>query len=235
VNKTSIFNCEANTSKPEIRYVPAIIAFLGYNPWPEGRNLSERLVRQRTSLGLSQAETARGLAVDPGTLARWERGEREPTGKFIRALRRPGPVRHRSRVGRIGRFAGWRRACRSPARTRYRCHASAANLADAHDWRGREAQHKVAPKAHRTYPGRWTITFSNPSINMFVPTTIVELGALMTGLDADPSVKVVLFQSANPDSFIAHLDVVKAAERPEALRSMLNCEWSGMRISSSLV
>ena len=68
----------------------------------------------------------------------------------------------------------------------------------------------------RTYPGRWTITFSNPPINMFVPTTIVELGALMTDLEADPSVKVVVFQSANPDFFVAHLDVAKAAERPEA-------------------
>ncbi len=35
----------------------------------------------------------------------------------------------------------------------------------------------------RTYPGRWTITFSNPPINMFGPTTIVELGALMTDLE----------------------------------------------------
>jgi hypothetical protein len=26
----------------------------------------------------------------------------------------------------------------------------------------------------RTYPGRWTITFSNPPINMFLPTTIVD-------------------------------------------------------------
>src|SRR6516164_2664693 len=69
----------------------------------------------------------------------------------------------------------------------------------------------------RTYPGRWTITFSNPPINMFVPATIVELGALMTDLEADSSVKVVVFQSANPDFFIAHLDVAKAAERPEAL------------------
>jgi enoyl-CoA hydratase/carnithine racemase len=69
----------------------------------------------------------------------------------------------------------------------------------------------------RTYQGRWTITFSNPPINMFVPTTIVELGALMTDLEADSSVKVVVFQSANPDFFIAHLDVAKAAERPEAL------------------
>ncbi|HEV2198787.1 MAG TPA: enoyl-CoA hydratase/isomerase family protein [Bryobacteraceae bacterium] len=69
----------------------------------------------------------------------------------------------------------------------------------------------------RTYPGRWTITFSNPPINIFVPATIVELGVLMTGLEADPSVKVVVFQSANPDFFVAHLDVAKAAERPEAL------------------
>jgi len=72
-------------------------------------------------------------------------------------------------------------------------------------------------KTDRTYPGQWTITFSNPPINMFVPTTIVELGALMTDLEADPSVKVVVFQSANPDFFIAHLDVGKAAERPEVL------------------
>jgi enoyl-CoA hydratase/carnithine racemase len=51
----------------------------------------------------------------------------------------------------------------------------------------------------RTDPGRWTITFSNPPINMFVPTTIVELRALMTDLEADPSVKVVVFQPANPE------------------------------------
>src|SRR3984893_17132492 len=66
-------------------------------------------------------------------------------------------------------------------------------------------------------PGLWAITFCNPPINMFLPTTIVELGALMTDLEADSSVKVVVFQSANPDFFIAHLDVAKATERPEVL------------------
>ena len=66
-------------------------------------------------------------------------------------------------------------------------------------------------------PGFWTVTFSNPPINMFVPTTIVELGALMSDLEADPSVNVVVFQSADPDFFVAHLDVAKAAERPEVL------------------
>src|SRR3984885_5483863 len=69
----------------------------------------------------------------------------------------------------------------------------------------------------RTHSGLWAVTFSNAPINMFVPDTIVELGALMTALESDPSVKVVVFQSANPEFFIAHLDVAKAAERPEVL------------------
>ncbi len=84
----------------------------------------------------------------------------------------------------------------------------------------------------RSNPGRWTIAFSNPPINMFVPATIVELGTLMTGLEGDPSVKVVVFQSANPDFFTAHLDVAKAAERPDALGL-----WRGfvLRLSSAPV
>jgi len=81
----------------------------------------------------------------------------------------------------------------------------------------------------RTCPGRWTITFSNPPINMFVPTTIVELGALLTELEADPSLKVVVFQSENPDFFVAHLDVAKAAAEPEALGLWRDCV---LRLSS---
>jgi enoyl-CoA hydratase/carnithine racemase len=45
----------------------------------------------------------------------------------------------------------------------------------------------------------------------------------MTDLEADPSVKVVVFQSANPDLFIAHLDVSKAAEPPELLGLWREC------------
>ena len=75
----------------------------------------------------------------------------------------------------------------------------------------------------RSEPGRWTVTFGNPPINMFVPETIVELGALLTDLETDPSVRVVVFQSANPDFFIAHLDVAKATERPETLGLWRNC------------
>jgi enoyl-CoA hydratase/carnithine racemase len=69
----------------------------------------------------------------------------------------------------------------------------------------------------RSNRGRWTVTFSNPPINMFVPATIVELGALITDLETDPSVKVVVFQSDNPDFFVAHLDVAKAVQQPGVL------------------
>src|ERR1700730_8310841 len=69
----------------------------------------------------------------------------------------------------------------------------------------------------RAHPGRWTTSFNTPPINMFVPSTIVELGALMTDIEADPSVKVVVFQSANPDFFIAHLEVAKGVNWQERL------------------
>ena len=55
--------------------MPAIIGFLGYNPLPAANTLAEQLVRQRTKLGLSQKESARELAVDQGTLAKWEQGK----------------------------------------------------------------------------------------------------------------------------------------------------------------
>ncbi len=93
VDKASIANWEANRSKPGVSHMPSIIRFLGYNPFPPGKKWSERLVQCRTVLGLSQSESAARLGVDASTLARWERGEREPTGSFAsRALRFVTPV-----------------------------------------------------------------------------------------------------------------------------------------------
>jgi enoyl-CoA hydratase/carnithine racemase len=74
-------------------------------------------------------------------------------------------------------------------------------------------------KIDRSRPGQWAIIFSNPPINMFVPATMVELAALMTDIEADPSVKVVVFQSDNPEFFVAHLDVAKAAQQPDVITS----------------
>jgi transcriptional regulator with XRE-family HTH domain len=68
--------------------MPAIIEFLGYNPLPEAVTMGETPVRQRTTLGLTMREAAERPAVDAGTLARWERGEREPAGAFLSNVER---------------------------------------------------------------------------------------------------------------------------------------------------
>lgn len=83
VEKASVANWEANRTKPSLEYMPAIIRFLGYNPLPPGNGWAERLVQCRTALGITQKEAARRIGVDASTLARWERGEREPIGDFV--------------------------------------------------------------------------------------------------------------------------------------------------------
>jgi transcriptional regulator with XRE-family HTH domain len=88
VGETSVFKWEANTVSPDIRYMPAIIRFLGYNPLPAADTFGGQIVRHRTSLGLTQGEAAKRLGVDPGTLAKWERGEREPAGVLLARVER---------------------------------------------------------------------------------------------------------------------------------------------------
>jgi len=82
VEKSSVANWEANRTKPSLEYMPAIIRFLGYNPVPPGNGWAKRLVQCRTALGITQKEAARRMGVDASTLARWERGERQPSGDF---------------------------------------------------------------------------------------------------------------------------------------------------------
>ena len=78
----TIQSWESNYASPHVEYFPAIIEFLGYNPLPPPENWAERLVRARTTRGVTQKAFARQLEVDQSTLAKWERGEREPMGEF---------------------------------------------------------------------------------------------------------------------------------------------------------
>ncbi len=88
VHTASLRNWEVNRTKPELVYMPAIIRFLGYNPLPPARNWAAKLTHGRTALGLTQKQAAQQIGVDASTLARWERGEREPTGLFLAKVTR---------------------------------------------------------------------------------------------------------------------------------------------------
>lgn len=51
------------------------------------------------------------------------------------------------------------------------------------------------------------VTIDNPPVNVMTPKLYQELVAVTEQLEADESLKVVVFQSADPDFFIAHFDV----------------------------
>jgi enoyl-CoA hydratase/carnithine racemase len=52
-----------------------------------------------------------------------------------------------------------------------------------------------------------TATIGNPPVNLMTGRLFRELGALAEAVEADPSVRALVLQSADPDFFIAHFDV----------------------------
>nr|MCS5582447.1 enoyl-CoA hydratase/isomerase family protein [Pseudomonadales bacterium] len=55
--------------------------------------------------------------------------------------------------------------------------------------------------------GVLTATINNPPVNVMTPSLYVDLVGFTREVEQDESVKVVVFQSADPDFFIAHFDV----------------------------
>jgi enoyl-CoA hydratase/carnithine racemase len=63
-------------------------------------------------------------------------------------------------------------------------------------------------------PSFWRVIFNNPPINLLDPDAIRELHQLIATVEATDALKVVVFESANPDYFIAHYDISRAGETP---------------------
>lgn len=65
--------------------------------------------------------------------------------------------------------------------------------------------------------GYWRACFSNPPVNLVDPDTIAELSDLVGRLESDPDVRVIVFESADPDFFLAHYDVLVDKARTAAM------------------
>jgi len=63
----------------------------------------------------------------------------------------------------------------------------------------------------------WRVTFDNPPINLVTPEMLVELPALIGQMEEAPDLRVVVFESANPDYFLDHYDTSRVAETPKDL------------------
>ena len=75
VNPWTILNWEKGHTKPPIAVIPAITEFLGYDPFPQPKNLPQHLLAKRRAMGWSIKQAARALGVDPASWGNWERGQ----------------------------------------------------------------------------------------------------------------------------------------------------------------
>src|SRR6476659_1106969 len=58
----------------------------------------------------------------------------------------------------------------------------------------------------RRSPSYCRVTFAHPPINTITATTVAELAELVDLIEQDSDLNVVVFDSANPDYFLAHYD-----------------------------
>ncbi|MEV4343275.1 enoyl-CoA hydratase/isomerase family protein [Actinoplanes sp. NPDC049596] len=68
-------------------------------------------------------------------------------------------------------------------------------------------------------PSFWRVTFSNPPVNVIGPMMMSDLKTLLTELENNDTVNVVVFDSADPDFFLAHYDLAADPGDAEALPS----------------
>jgi enoyl-CoA hydratase/carnithine racemase len=59
----------------------------------------------------------------------------------------------------------------------------------------------------------WRVTFDNGPVNLLNPDTIVQLDALITRIESDPDLTVVVFRSDKPGYFMAHWDFLSDTAR----------------------
>src|SRR3984893_2165190 len=69
----------------------------------------------------------------------------------------------------------------------------------------------------RSTPLLWRVTFDNPPIHLIDPVMIVALHELLTEIEQDTRVAVVVFDSADPDFFLAHYDIAADQSAFDAL------------------
>src|ERR1700693_4684096 len=69
----------------------------------------------------------------------------------------------------------------------------------------------------RCSPTYWRVTFDHPPLNIFGPETIPQLNEIITGLETDEEVKVVVFDSAVEGFFLTHYNFLAKLEDSTSL------------------
>ena len=66
-------------------------------------------------------------------------------------------------------------------------------------------------------PAYWRVTLNNPPVNIFGPKTIPQLNEVITAIETDKELKVVVFDSAIDGFFMTHYDFLAKIEETTSL------------------
>ena len=72
-------------------------------------------------------------------------------------------------------------------------------------------------RVNKVSPSYWRVTFDNPPLNLMGPEFVVQFGEIMTAIETDEQLKVVVFDSAVEGFFLNHSDFTVKLEELTSL------------------
>ncbi|MCM2327809.1 MAG: helix-turn-helix domain-containing protein [Lysobacter sp.] len=73
ISPFTVLNLERDRTQPAMAAYPALVRWLGYNPFPVPKTLQEHMRAARRAQGWTIVEAAKRLVVDPSTWGEWEK------------------------------------------------------------------------------------------------------------------------------------------------------------------
>lgn len=88
VNVNTIVGWEVGRAGPKVLYLPAILSFLGYDPFSGEMSLGKRLRAKRRSLGLTQKRLAHQIGIATSIVQKLEAGRETKDERVLRAVQK---------------------------------------------------------------------------------------------------------------------------------------------------
>jgi transcriptional regulator with XRE-family HTH domain len=88
VNVNTVVGWEIGRAEPKVSYVPRILEFLGYNPFPQAQSFGQRLRIARHRRGLTQVKLAQELHTSQSMVSLLEIGGEVTNARVLAVVQR---------------------------------------------------------------------------------------------------------------------------------------------------
>lgn len=84
----TVITWEKHGAEPSVKFIPAIIEWLGYDPLPTGETFGEKIRWKRKKAGLTRQQLADRVGLSYCAIEQWERNACKPLPSNLRMLER---------------------------------------------------------------------------------------------------------------------------------------------------